>query len=148
MGFTKIWEVLCDSIIVKEWENLLFYARGNQVKTCIFHQSLNIHGEPSFMTEGQEFLGIKHSSESSLLSGNKQCTNPICEFNGLIVPCQWPNQYVLMALKAVLIQLPSYLLVPHIFCWTFDSGILIPGFRGAHVICLQSIQLVFKVITF
>lgn len=43
------------------------------------------------MTEGQEFLGVKHSSESNLLSGNKQCTNPICKFNGLVLPCQWPN---------------------------------------------------------
>lgn len=67
---------------------------------------------------------------------------------GCFFPVSGQTQCVLMAPKAVIIQVPSYLLVPPISCWTFDSGTLIPGFRGECVVCLQSIQLVFEVITF
>ena len=37
---------------------------------------------------------MKHSSKSNLLNGKKWCTNPIYEFSGLILPCQWPNPCV------------------------------------------------------
>lgn len=67
---------------------------------------------------------------------------------GSFFPVSGQTQCVPMAPKAVIIQLPSYLLVPHISCWTFDSGTLIPGVRGVCVVCLQSIQLVYEVITF
>lgn len=85
---------LCDCIIMEEWENLfLMISRENWVKTCILLWSLNIHHELSLTTESQEFLRIKHSSESNL-SGKKLCTNPTLEFSRLILPCQWPNPSV------------------------------------------------------
>ena len=129
-------------------------SRGNAVKTCIFHWSLNIPHEQRLTTESQEFLRITLSSESDFLSS--MCvyiyiySNPTWEFSGLILPWQWSNPHAFWFWwfqKLQSLGFPSYFLVAHMSCQTFGPGSLVPGHRGESVLCLWGLQLGFEVLT-
>lgn len=109
----------------------LIISRENQVKTCIFPWSLNIHYAVSLRTESQEFLRI------TCWVVRNYVLIPLINSVGWLFSVSDQTLVCFDSSNAAIIWLPSYFLVPHISCQTFGSGSLIPRLRWECVVRLQ-----------